>query len=47
MKTKTILLRISEDLKKELKLQSVREGISMSEFVTRLIQEYLSKNKIV
>lgn len=44
MKTKTILLRISEELKKELKLQSVREGVSMSAFVTKLIQEYLSKN---
>lgn len=44
MKKTTILLRIPEDVKKELKLKTVHEGKSMSEVLSSLIKEYLSKN---
>ena len=40
-----MLISIPEDLKQELKHQSVNEKRPMSEIICELIAEYLEKNK--
>lgn len=43
--TETVLIKLPKELKKQLKLQSVKEERTMSEIVTDLIAEYLQENQ--
>ena len=43
--TETVLIKLPKQLKKQLKLQSVKEERTMSEIVTDLIAEYLQENQ--
>ncbi len=47
-KVKTITLRVDEELHKEVKIKIAKEGISLKEYMTKLIEKDLGiypKNK--
>lgn len=41
--SETVLIKLPKELKKQLKLQSVKEERTMSEIVVELITEYLQE----
>lgn len=42
---KALLIRMSSDLHKKLKIQAIQEDKNMTEIVLRLIDEYLKKQE--
>ena len=43
--TKGLTIRIEEELHKELKLKCVADNVSLTEYITRLIEEDLKRAK--
>jgi len=42
--TKSLQVDIPEDIKKQLKAEAARQGVSMKDLVTQLIRDYIEKN---
>ncbi|MGL5087552.1 MAG: toxin-antitoxin system HicB family antitoxin [Clostridium sp.] len=45
MSEKTITIRVSEDLHKEIKIEIAQKGISLKDYVLGLIEKDLEKSK--
>ena len=44
---KNLQVNISDELKKEVKIQAIKSGITITEFVERALKELLEKEKSI